>query len=543
MSSEPTSRRSATVAERPPRYARVRPSALTRRASTSSSASSGIRSPSSERRSFPSSNTPSTYASAAPGRTIPARALPPSSRSSACASTVFPAPVSPVSTLSPGASRSSARSISRRSSTRSSKSTGDGLPAPPDGPARPATLSSHQPAELLAQPPVERRSRDLGEQRRLLEEAAGGRLARPQLAGRPPVARDVDGLLARAVLDGQHVRGRRDQRPRGQRVRGDERHDVAAHAPRQHGPAVGQVVARRAGGRGHDEPVAAHVADLLALQRVGQHRHPLADLAVDRDVVDRRLDAARRLHRDRRQAQQVELHREGAREGLLERVGVDGGQEPDLTEVHREDGHARARVAPQGAQDGPVAAQDDHEIDALDLVGGVDDDALSLPQLVLARLLGVETQLPARRRRAPQQHVARRARLLGPAMGEDDRPLHPGSASSAAASRSSTRPARPASASHTNVSRLPLGPGSPLEAKPSTEQPSDAPHAATSTRAARRTAGSRTTPPLPTSSRPASNCGLTMHSASKRSAAHASTAGSTLRSEMNETSQTMTSGA
>src|SRR3954468_12141423 len=229
MSSEPTSRRSATVAERPPRYARVRPSALTRRATTSSSASGANRSPRSRRSASDSSNTPSTYASAAPGRTIPGRARPPSSRSSACASTVFPAPVSPVSTLSPGASRSSARSISRRFSTRSSKSTGEGLPAPPDGPARPATLSSHQPAELLAQPPVERRSRDLGEQRRLLEGGAGDRLARPQLAGRPPVARDVHGLLARAVLDGQRVRGRRDQWSRGQRVRGDGRDDVPAH--------------------------------------------------------------------------------------------------------------------------------------------------------------------------------------------------------------------------------------------------------------------------------------------------------------------------
>src|SRR4051794_437899 len=54
---------------------------------------------------------------------MPGRGLPPSRRSSACASTVLPAPVSPVSTLSPGPRRSSARSISRRFSTRSSSST------------------------------------------------------------------------------------------------------------------------------------------------------------------------------------------------------------------------------------------------------------------------------------------------------------------------------------------------------------------------------------------------------------------------------------
>ncbi len=68
---------------------------------TTSSASAGRRSPSSPRRSSGRSKTPSTYASAAPGRTIPGRARPPSSRSSACASTVLPAPVSPVRTFSP----------------------------------------------------------------------------------------------------------------------------------------------------------------------------------------------------------------------------------------------------------------------------------------------------------------------------------------------------------------------------------------------------------------------------------------------------------
>src|ERR1700743_2966679 len=51
------------------------------------------------------SNTPSTYASAAPGRTMSRRALPPSSRSRAWASRVLPAPVSPVSMLRPCARR------------------------------------------------------------------------------------------------------------------------------------------------------------------------------------------------------------------------------------------------------------------------------------------------------------------------------------------------------------------------------------------------------------------------------------------------------
>ena len=94
------------MAERPCTNARERPSALTRRASTISSSSSPTRSRSSANSGSSSnpagsSNTPSTYASGAPGLTIPERGLPPSSRSSACASTVFPAPVSPVIAVSP----------------------------------------------------------------------------------------------------------------------------------------------------------------------------------------------------------------------------------------------------------------------------------------------------------------------------------------------------------------------------------------------------------------------------------------------------------
>ena len=68
-------------------------------------------------------NTPSTYASSAPGRTMPRRGLPPSSRSSAWASMVLPAPVSPVIAFRPRSSASSALSISSRFRTRSSSST------------------------------------------------------------------------------------------------------------------------------------------------------------------------------------------------------------------------------------------------------------------------------------------------------------------------------------------------------------------------------------------------------------------------------------
>ena len=60
----------------------------------------------------------------------------------------------------------------------------------------------------------------------------------------------------------------------------------------------------------------------------------------------------------------------------------------------------------------------------------------------------------------------------------------------------------------------------------------------TATSAARRSAGSRTTPPLPTRSRPTSNWGLTSASTSWGSPRQRSTAGSTLVREMKETSTT-----
>ena len=91
------------MAERPLTSARVRPSALTRRASTTSSASSGSRSPSSPRSAVGQLEHALDVRLRGAGRTMPGRARPPSSRSSAWASTVLPAPVSPVSTLSPGA--------------------------------------------------------------------------------------------------------------------------------------------------------------------------------------------------------------------------------------------------------------------------------------------------------------------------------------------------------------------------------------------------------------------------------------------------------
>ena len=241
------------------------------------------------------------------------------------------------------------------------------------------------------------------------------------------------------------------------------------------------------------------------------------------------------------QLQDLEVAREGAVEVAAQAVGVERGEEADLAVVDREHRHARARVLAQRGEDRPVAAQHDAEVGPaarrradLDALGGLERE--------LARLLLVEHA--AWRPRAARRPISSRSASLVPSirrwvMTATVMPRPP----RARRRRRSSAPARPPSASHANVSRLPFGPGSPDGAKPSTAAPSERAQSATAATAARRASGSRTTPPRLTPARPTSNCGLTIASASKRGAAHASTAGSTLRREMKETSITIRSGA
>src|SRR5918997_123241 len=127
---------------------------------------------------------------------MPERGLPPSSRSSACASTVLPAPVSPVITVSPSRGLSSARSIRSRFSIRSSSSTRPVYQrGPTERPRRYALVG--QPPELVAEAVVERRARQLGEQRLALLEADPDGLSGPRGADPAAVGGHVHRLLDR----------------------------------------------------------------------------------------------------------------------------------------------------------------------------------------------------------------------------------------------------------------------------------------------------------------------------------------------------------
>ena len=168
------------------------------------------------------------------------------------------------------------------------------------------------------------------------------------------------------VVDGQRVVRRDDERPRGQRVRGDERDDVALHAPRQHRPAVGEVVARRP--RRAWRPRRRRSAPSRPA-RPRARRRAARRAAPSLRWIDRSLIAAYAPSRTcSASAGSVSTSNSpdsafGSRVSALGRV--DRRQEPDLAEVDREHRHARAGVAAQRAQDRAVAAEHDAEVDVI----------------------------------------------------------------------------------------------------------------------------------------------------------------------------------
>src|SRR5690625_581750 len=124
------------------------------------------------------------------------------------------------------------------------------------------------------------------------------------------------------------------------------------------------------------------------------------------------------------------------------------------------------------------------------------------------------------------------------------RPVHCGPSSTAtriASSDSSVVPTgSPARARRRcrKYSTFPDGPGSGLATHPRVVRPSSRAARATPTTASSRSAGSRTTPPLPTRSRPTSNWGLIIGSRSPPGRAQRARAGRTSLREMNDRSPT-----
>ena len=184
---------------------------------------------------------------------------------------------------------------------------------------------------------------------------------------------------------------------------------------------------------------------------------------------------------------------------------------------------------------------------SVDDLGVGDDVRRAARPRVLARLVGVEPHRDLALGRHRDELAHRGVGLRRPRVREDGDRARRRSCRGLQRGRARDRasaPARPASARWTKVSRLPFGPARPEARSRCTARA--AARAARTRRPARprraRSARSRTTPPLPTSARPTSNCGLTIASASKRGAQQREDRGQDLVSEMNETSAVTRSG-
>ena len=369
-------------------------------------------------------------------------------------------------------------------------------------------------------------------------------------AGRPSSA--MSSALVRAVVNRQAIARRDDERTRRQRMRRDERDDEAFHPPRHHRSAVGEVVAGGAGRRGDDQAIAAHVADELAFDLVGDLGDALSDLAVDGDVVDRGAGVRRARVRLRRPPAAVDAPPEpsAGRSRIAGRrssskspssarrmpASISPGStvarkpiSPKLIGEHRNLG---ARVEPQRLEDRAVAAEHHAQLDVI-LQRGVEAKSGAALQTVLAGLLGVQAQRHARRGRLLGQPTAAPGRVVGAAVREH-RELPHGSTSRARRWRPASLDARAAAPGAIAPERAGVAVarsarvGEPderlavaLRSRPAPRSSSRAPpHRAPARPRLRPRApsgerpASRTTPPLPTRPRPTSNCGLTSASAS-----------------------------
>ncbi len=135
------------------------------------------------------------------------------------------------------------------------------------------------------------------------------------------------------------------------------------------------------------------------------------------------LRAAVELEHDPRQPQQLELAAERPLDPGLDVGGLHRRQEPDRAVVDREDRYRCAGVTLERPQDRAVAAEHHAQ---LDVIGGGCVDLNGRPglELVLRRLLLVESQRHAALRGALDQQVQCGPCVLRPAVGVDGRLPH-----------------------------------------------------------------------------------------------------------------------
>src|SRR5690606_4453414 len=338
------------------------------------------------------------------------------------------------------------------------------------------------------------------------------------------------------------------QRLGEQRVGADRHHQQRLDLRPHHGAAGGERVGGGSGGGRADDAVAAEPGHGPPVDLQHDLQHPLGGHLLHGRLVERPVgvhDVTVAVHDDVDGHPLLDLVRPAhhAVDDLVEVVPLGFGEEADPAEVDAEHGDPGGPGELGAAQQGAVTAEHDQQLAAVQaLRGGLLDGLHVAGQRQVARLVlqhphaepGVQQSL---------DHQFRTADGRGPpGVGEQENSTSSvlgqrgpsATARSTSAASSAPAPAR----SHRKYSTFPDGPGSGLAVTPFAPSPSSHAVAATPRTASARSSGLRTTPPLPSRSRPTSNCGFTIITRSASGRAHRFSAGSTSPSGMQDRSPT-----
>ena len=260
------------------------------------------------------------------------------------------------------------------------------------------------------------------------------------------------------------------------------------------GAAGRQVVGRRARRAGDDDAVGFHPGHELAVHGDFQIDHPRDLTARDDDVVEHQMRVAHVPITQRRRLQQTPfVHLRGSGDDRVERlvqlVERDLGEKAQAAEVHAQDGNGAARAADAGghAQQRPVAAQYQQQVHVRGQRVARQHRRITQPRHLRRRRLENALNPP---RLEPLQDARQVRRGRAEALLGDDADALDGHRPLRRCSRNSWLPVAPVTGD--GVSAMGVNPTARAASRTSS-----------STRAC--TAGSVTSPPRSTSSRPASN--------------------------------------
>src|SRR5215471_14193370 len=504
----------------------------------------------------------STEADSAPVRMRSGWARAPRTRRRASMTMDLPAPVCPVRTLRPGPKTTRASSTTARFRIASSRS----MAAPMLDPRRGGVQTVSQrrqrpvgaaimrtnglPLSPLELGPEDREEVLLGKAeesdsgRRLVD---GDHVTLLQREADLSVQRDHDVLIRlQGHLDAL-IRGKHD-RPVGQGVRADRRQHHRGHRGEDDGAARGERVGGGPGGSGDNQPIRPIASGELPVHGDSKVDDPTHgglgdDHVVEGDILREPLAVTPDLRRQHHALLDEEPTRQEGFQGREELVNREGGEEAEATQIDAEDGHAEVAHQPRHREEGAVAAEDQDEIDLAREIGFANCRG---PRVgAEPRCFLLEERLQVTLFAPGEQPLDDAAGLGAICLGDDTDSLHAGSGDSAARVIRLSRSVmvRPVRVRWRKNSRLPFGPLRGDGVTPRTCQPCRTENLATREMTVLWWLASRTTPPLPTSPLPISNCGLMSTTISPSEVRTLKTEGITFSTEIKDTSTVARCGA